>query len=232
MSESETCNIKFGKLNITMNSVNTVPSATAYYEQMSTMSASTCERQKKRAKNAGCTVPKETVRERVMVSNAEIANENMKQASQPCRAGGVFSSSSSTEQTKDRGSETMRRDIKCWWCRVSEIDFEGSCFLPTRHDDLRKRYEGYGFFCSWECVKAFNFDARDVKTSFRRYLIGQLCRLLYGPQRSREIRYAPHWSDCVSYGGNVTDEKYAASFSKTTLPLSGKKRTDILRHST
>ena len=106
--------------------------------------------------------------------------------------------------------------VTCWWCRIHEIRKDRACFIPLQYDEQRQIYTKSGYFCSWECVKAYNFEINDSKKTYRLYLIHTLCKRLYGTKQSQQIKHAKHWATLKQYGGN-TDAQFFFQFPKTTL---------------
>ena len=87
----------------------------------------------------------------------------------------------------------------CWWCCHT---FEGSpCTLPTKYDPIRKRFLFVGLFCSWNCVKAYNFDKSDNRMAIRTSLITLLIQQLHGVTESICIKPAPPRQTLKMFGG-------------------------------
>jgi hypothetical protein len=113
-------------------------------------------------------------------------------------------------------------DICCWWCCHT---FQNSpCTLPIKYDPLRKRYNFIGVFCSWNCVKAYNFDQNDYRRYERSSLITLLIKQMYGIVEAINIKVAPPRQTLKMFGGykeisefrnsaNVTDS-YHMNLSK------------------
>ena len=141
---------------------------------------------------------------------------------------------SSTEKdmdTEDRTEDNEREEgdkVNCWWCRITVVSKNQACFVPSSYDEYRGRYVTCGYFCSWECAKAFNFDLNDRKRPYRSYLLHSLFKRLYGLSRSREIKNARHWSEMRRYGGSMSDTEYQKG-KRTTLETTGFSRTDASR---
>jgi len=204
-TQKETCSIKFGELQIVMNSVNSVPNVETFYENVPIS-------------------PKRKFTKQIItpfsepLSKIEQEKSRVKKKSQPCNV-------------KSNGFDFLTRLVPspngivfCWWCRIYQTDYETSCFVPLKKDELRNRYQGAGVLCSWECAKAFNFEDRDSKTCYRNYLIYDICKNMYGIDRARKIKYAPHWTSLVIYGGSTSVQDFL-KFERT---FNLKKRTDLL----
>jgi hypothetical protein len=205
---TETCDIHFGKLKIVMNSTNSVPDATAFFEKVAITTRPIPIQQSQQSQSQS--------QSSFMVSQTELANEHMKKASKPCH-----------KKTRRCCTETDNNSLNycyCWWCRETKIEMDSACFVPMKYNELTKKYAGSGYFCSWECAKAFNFDMNDAKVAFRGYLIHDLCKKLYGIEKSRKIKYAPHWTEMNRYGGTIPDQHFL-NFSRTTFD---KKRKEFI----
>ena len=99
-----------------------------------------------------------------------------------------------------------KTDICCWWCCHS---FECTpCTLPVKYDPLRKRYTFSGIFCSWGCVKAYNFDKHDHKMSERSGLISMLVRELHSVEYSISLKTAPHRQCLKMFGGYMSIDEF------------------------
>uniref|UniRef100_A0A6C0CQZ6 MYM-type domain-containing protein n=1 Tax=viral metagenome TaxID=1070528 RepID=A0A6C0CQZ6_9ZZZZ len=188
-SSFETSKIQFGKLNITVSSMNNVPDISTFFSDNS----SSCS----------------FIAKQPLVSSAiqyPVPTNNKKaEIFRPCKQLLVT--------TNNHDSSEI---VTCWWCRLRQIPKNKACFIPSSYDDKRDVYTKYGFFCCWECTRAYNFELRDVRVSLRAYWIIGLCRRLYGIERSRKIKYAPHWTTLRRYGGTVEDDYF---FSNETTSL-------------
>ena len=90
-------------------------------------------------------------------------------------------------------------DICCWWCCHT---FECSpCTLPIKYDSLRKRFTFIGIFCSWNCVKAYNFDRSDHKKYECSSLITLLIQQLHGITKAICIKPSPPRQCLKMFGG-------------------------------
>jgi len=97
-------------------------------------------------------------------------------------------------------------DVCCWWCCHT---FDNSpCTLPTKYDPLRKRYTFTGIFCSWSCVKAYNFDKSDHLMGERVGLISMLIKQLRSCEECVSIKPAPHRQCLKMFGGYMTIEEF------------------------
>ena len=101
----------------------------------------------------------------------------------------------------------------CWWCCHP---FEGDpLHLPHKYDDLRKRFETMGNFCSWECMKTFNMDHNKTRCGIIAGNIVLLHKAMYG--RVGFIKCAPSRFALKEFGGTLTIEEFREiSKSKTS----------------
>lgn len=97
-------------------------------------------------------------------------------------------------------------DVCCWWCCHK---FNNSpCTLPTNYDSLRKRYTFTGIFCSWNCVKAYNFDKSDHRMGERAGLISLLIKQLHSVETSISVKPSPHRQCLKMFGGYMTIDEF------------------------
>jgi hypothetical protein len=121
----------------------------------------------------------------------------------------LTNTNANTNDNNDNKNDKDMSVLYCWWCRVCSFKKnECICFLPLLYDTKRQRYKTAGFFCSWSCVKAYNFSLNDIKLNYRKMLINQLCRQLYGIVRAKRIKVSPHWSMCCLFGGQLELTRY------------------------
>ena len=99
-----------------------------------------------------------------------------------------------------------KTDIHCWWCCNK---FTCSpCTLPTKYDSLRKRFTFTGIFCSWNCVKAFNFEKGDHLKYQRSELITLLIQQLYGITKAINIKPSPPRQCLKIFGGYLSIDEF------------------------
>jgi hypothetical protein len=97
-------------------------------------------------------------------------------------------------------------DVYCWWCCHP---FEGSpCTLPTKYDPLRKRFTFCGLFCSWNCVKSYNFDRNDHKKYECSSLISLLIQQIHGIKCALGIKPAPPRQTLKMFGGYLEIDEF------------------------
>ena len=90
----------------------------------------------------------------------------------------------------------------CWWCCHTFDNIP--CTLPTKYDPLRKRFTFTGIFCSWNCVKAYNFNTYDHKKYERNGLITFLVQQLCGIENAIKIKPSPP-RECLKMFGGYLD---------------------------
>ena len=204
----ETSNIKFGKLDIVLQSYNTVPTIESFYNTIPEIST-----EKKTSVHFESSKPH---------TDTTIGTKKLS----------IFPCSSNPKLIENVESTTNvpiknEPEIFCWWCRVTPMCISNACFLPLKHNELKNTYSKHGFFCSWECTKAYNFEHHDIKTGQRSYLIQKICRSLYGINRTRQIKYSRHWRELKKFGGTLEDEAFFDKNTRTTLSLRGITRQSI-----
>lgn len=105
-----------------------------------------------------------------------------------------------------RGRETelpTKTDILCWWCCHGFDTIPR--FMPTKYDEMRKRYKIAGNFCSWSCVKAFMvYDSTALIP--KGIMLNTLIKAIHGS--SYNISCAPPRSVLKVFGGNMTIEQF------------------------
>ena len=112
----------------------------------------------------------------------------------------------SKEQIKISTEWPDKCDTCCWWCCHT---FEcAPCTLPTRYDSLRKRFTFIGLFCSWNCVKAYNFERSDHRKYECSGLITLLIQQLYGITKAININPAPPRQCLNMFGGYLDIESF------------------------
>jgi hypothetical protein len=92
-----------------------------------------------------------------------------------------------------------KTDIHCWWC-CHKFD-TCPCTLPSKYDSLRKRFTFTGIFCSWNCVKAYNFSINDHLKYQRSELITLLIQQMYGITKAINVKAAPPRQCLKMFGG-------------------------------
>jgi hypothetical protein len=99
-----------------------------------------------------------------------------------------------------------KTDIHCWWC-CHKFD-SCPCTMPTKYDPLRKRFTFTGVFCSWNCVKANNFEMNDHLKYQRSELITLLIQQMYGITKAINIKPAPPRQCLKMFGGYLSIDEF------------------------
>ena len=95
-------------------------------------------------------------------------------------------------------------NVCCWWC-CHTFDNE-PCYLPTMDDPLTQRIVFVGNFCSWQCVKAYNFSIRDAHYATRSNIMRNIFRAV-GLQGS-QIKSAPPRETLKMFGGPLSIDEF------------------------
>jgi hypothetical protein len=80
--------------------------------------------------------------------------------------------------------------------------------MPTKYDPLRKRFTFTGVFCSWNCVKANNFEMNDHLKYQRSELITLLIQQMYGITKAINIKPAPPRQCLKMFGGYLSIDEF------------------------
>lgn len=99
-----------------------------------------------------------------------------------------------------------KTDVHCWWC-CHKFD-SCPCTMPTKYDPLRKRFTFSGIFCSWNCVKANNFEMGDHLKYQRSELITLLIQQIYGITKAINIKPAPPRQCLKMFGGYLSIDEF------------------------
>jgi hypothetical protein len=103
------------------------------------------------------------------------------------------------DQIKKSTEWPEKCDVCCWWCCHT---FENSpCTLPVKYDSARKRFTFVGLFCSWNCVKSYNYEKNDHLKYERAGLITLLIQQMYGINKAINIKAAPPRQTLKMFGG-------------------------------
>lgn len=95
-----------------------------------------------------------------------------------------------------------KTDILCWWCCHSFQTFP--CFIPTRYDEIRKRYKVTGNFCSWNCAQSYY--VQQYRETHRGDMFLNMLKQLQLP--ISKIKNAPPKEVLKAFGGLLTIEEY------------------------
>jgi len=108
----------------------------------------------------------------------------------------------------------------CWYCLYALEGIDPKR-VPTGYLPLRAMYTFEGFFCSWECMRAYSVAQRDLDGIARRAeYISSLQRDLYG--REWRIALAPRRESAACLGGPLDHDEFRASYdhARNALPFS------------
>ena len=93
----------------------------------------------------------------------------------------------------------------CWWCTYGIKSKVLS--LPITYDKKNNKFNCTGHFCSWECMKAYNF----YDNSSGKHLRSSLITMMYqnmSNDKINKINIAPPRQCLKIYGGNLTIEEF------------------------
>ncbi len=93
----------------------------------------------------------------------------------------------------------------CWWCCYPpDGDF---LHLPYKYDEKNKQMLTMGNFCSWGCMKAYNFS---VNTTVRIGVINSLINMFYRQHTGKlgKIEKAPDKYVLDIFGGTYSIEEF------------------------
>ena len=106
----------------------------------------------------------------------------------------------------------------CWYCLYALEGIDPKR-VPTGYLPLRAMYTFEGFFCSWECMRAYSVSQRDLDGIARRAeYISSLQRDLYG--REWRIALAPRRESAACLGGPLDHDEFRASYDHARNALS------------
>jgi hypothetical protein len=105
--------------------------------------------------------------------------------------------------------ENKSVEVFCWYCRLYiQPDIYA---LPLPISFKEEKFEGEGFFCSFNCMLAYTNDFCSGQHRYKN--CGTLIHLLY--QRIfetnimlKQITPSPSWKLLKTYGGHLTNEEY------------------------
>lgn len=99
-----------------------------------------------------------------------------------------------------------KTNVYCWWC---SHQFDSSpCTLPINYSSYTKKFKCIGIFCSWNCVKTYNFDLKDQKVYERASLITLIIQQMYSLDYSLRIKPAPPRQVLSIFGGYLNIEEF------------------------
>jgi hypothetical protein len=96
----------------------------------------------------------------------------------------------------------------CWWC-VHAIKNVALC-LPISYDRKHDQFDGIGFFCGWECMKAYNVYDNNSGKDFRSSLITMMFQKM-NPNKINKINIAPLRQCLKLFGGTMSIEEFRSN---------------------
>lgn len=107
----------------------------------------------------------------------------------------------------------MNDGVSCWWCTYP---FEGTTIhAPYKYDELRRRFDTVGHFCSWECAKSYLAKYSGPLAGERQQLLAlmrQHASKKYVPTKPAPNRYL-----LQRFGGPLTIEQFRSGTSSEQL---------------
>ena len=94
------------------------------------------------------------------------------------------------------------KNTKCWWCKHI-FDFD-NLQLPENY--IKGAFYCIGTFCSFNCMKSYNFDINDNLSEKRNTLINLLYFMTFN--KHINIMQAPHWLTLKDFGGPLSIEEF------------------------
>ena len=114
-------------------------------------------------------------------------------------------------------SQEEHESVWCWWCCHP---FDTTPLpMPMKYDDRRDVFTVGGYFCSWGCMKAYNYEHTGYRSGIVNGWIGMLRRRSSGGGLTGPIKCAPPRQALRVFGGNLTiDEFRTTKMSFVVLP--------------
>ena len=103
----------------------------------------------------------------------------------------------------------------CWWC-CHGIDSQ-ILHLPYKYDYKIDRFSMMGQFCSWECMKAWNMDSKNVRAPEINQFITLYKKRIFG--KVTPTRVAPSRYSLELFGGTMTIEKFRSGTENTWVQI-------------
>ncbi len=97
-----------------------------------------------------------------------------------------------------------KTNVWCWWC-CHPFDTIPR-FIPTKYDQMRRRYKITGNFCGWPCAKAFMIHDTSYVVKRSTSMLTSLIREIHG--RHYNIPSAPPRTVLQNFGGTMTIEEF------------------------
>jgi len=108
-----------------------------------------------------------------------------------------------------RGAHNMD-PISCWHCTLPCTQ---TVSLPYRRDS-KDTFLTYGYFCSWECAKAYNLKLPSFKSVRQAEMLTSMRYLCEG--RLDPVKPAPSRYVLKKFGGTLSEEEYRRGVSPPT----------------
>lgn len=104
----------------------------------------------------------------------------------------------------------------CWWCCHA---FPGEALhCPFRYDERTKRFTTTGFFCSWECMRAYAMDSGGARAGLIQSYIA-IMRRHANNNRYVPTRHAPKRPALKFFGGTMTIEEFRSGSSNVVITM-------------
>jgi hypothetical protein len=101
----------------------------------------------------------------------------------------------------------------CWWCCHS--CHSTVLNMPISHDEYKNVFQTFGYFCSFECMKAYNLHDNDSNKCIRSSLISLFRQKSYA--NFDKIAIAPPKQLLKIFGGSMSIESFRSSFEDTSM---------------
>jgi len=97
----------------------------------------------------------------------------------------------------------------CWWCCHSLDDV--SLQLPIHFDELNKEFVGFGQFCSFSCMKAYNNETKHTDNKHNSKMLITRMIQMSQPDPLLIIHCAPPRECLQAFGGHMSIEEFRNS---------------------
>lgn len=109
-----------------------------------------------------------------------------------------------TNAYSDAIQKKIHKNTVCWWCTY-KFHTIPVC-VPYKFDDKRCIFSLEGYFCSWQCGKAYVLDKNSADKFNQCTLITLLHKRMSGKITS--VKSAPSRFDLEKFGGHLTIEQF------------------------
>jgi hypothetical protein len=109
----------------------------------------------------------------------------------------------------------MNCGSNCWWCTY-EIP-NNYLSLPISYDKKLDKFNCIGFFCSWECMKAYNINSFDCNRSHQMSFITQMYQQIN--KSTLHIQCAPPRQCLKRFGGDLTITEFRSKHNFNYIDL-------------